>query len=190
MLNPSGLCECGCGEKTTIAAKTNRRLGWVKGQPIRFVNGHHFREHDNHGSDSPSWKGGRTVTSQGYVHILKPNHLRSHSDTGYVSEHILVAERALGKPLPKGAVIHHVNGDPSDNRPGNLVICQSNGYHLMLHRRQRALAACGHVDWRKCPLCKQYDSPRRLYISHNGGSIWHRSCKREYDRQRYHRLRS
>jgi len=31
---------CGCGQKTTLARSTNPALGWVKGQPIRFIKGH------------------------------------------------------------------------------------------------------------------------------------------------------
>lgn len=54
------------------------------------------------------------------------------------SAHQRVAERALGKPLPAGAEIHHVNGDPKDNRPANLVICQDAAYHDLLHARARA----------------------------------------------------
>lgn len=37
------LCECGCGQPTKIAAAANKRLGHVKGQPLRFVNGHNAR---------------------------------------------------------------------------------------------------------------------------------------------------
>lgn len=33
-------CECGCGRPAPIAAKTIRHLGWIKGQPHRFINGH------------------------------------------------------------------------------------------------------------------------------------------------------
>lgn len=35
-----GLCECGCGQKTSLATQTNRRRGYVKGKPMRFVVGH------------------------------------------------------------------------------------------------------------------------------------------------------
>jgi hypothetical protein len=38
--NP-GLCQCGCGHPTSIAPKTIRARGWIKGQPVRFVPGHH-----------------------------------------------------------------------------------------------------------------------------------------------------
>lgn len=40
---PYGDCQCGCGERTKIAPQTSTRLGWVRGEPIRFVNGHQAR---------------------------------------------------------------------------------------------------------------------------------------------------
>ena len=36
---PFGHCQCGCGQHTTTATR-NTRAGHVKGQPIRFRNGH------------------------------------------------------------------------------------------------------------------------------------------------------
>lgn len=74
---------------------------------------------------APNGEGG--LNCAGYK-VITINHKRQY-------EHILIAERALGKPLPKGAVIHHVNGNPSDNRPSNLVVCPSQAYHMLLHYR-------------------------------------------------------
>lgn len=37
------LCECGCGEPTALATITNKRCGWIKGQPVRFRRGHNRR---------------------------------------------------------------------------------------------------------------------------------------------------
>lgn len=57
-----------------------------------------------------------------------------------VYEHIALAEEALGKPLPKGAIVHHMNNKPWDNfTPFNLVICPNQDYHLLLHRRAKEL---------------------------------------------------
>jgi hypothetical protein len=36
-------CECGCGETAPLATVTNRKWGHVKGQPLRFIHGHHTR---------------------------------------------------------------------------------------------------------------------------------------------------
>lgn len=38
--NPSGLCECGCGQTTPIAPRTRNVIGHVRGEHIRFIRGH------------------------------------------------------------------------------------------------------------------------------------------------------
>lgn len=41
LLAPYGECQCGCGQKTTIAPVSNKvRLGHLAGHPVRFVFGH------------------------------------------------------------------------------------------------------------------------------------------------------
>lgn len=35
-----GLCHCGCGNKAPIAKQTNKVLGHVAGQPVRYISGH------------------------------------------------------------------------------------------------------------------------------------------------------
>lgn len=71
-------------------------------------------------------------------------------------KHTVVAEKALGKPLPKGAIVHHVNGDGLDNRHANLVICQDTKYHALLHVRTRVLRAGGNPNTdRVCVMCCQ-----------------------------------
>lgn len=53
------LCECGCGNPAPIATQTDRRRGWIKGQPKRFVCGHHPKtsNHNWHSSGRPRKKG-------------------------------------------------------------------------------------------------------------------------------------
>jgi hypothetical protein len=130
-LNPSELCMCGCGEKAPLNQKTNSRRGEFKGAPARFIQGHGGHKR---GSEHSLWKGGR-INEQGYVLIFLPDHPRADS-RGYVREHILIAEKALGKPLPPKAVVHHANGSRNS---GPLVICQDRAYHWLLHRRENKL---------------------------------------------------
>ena len=88
------------------------------------------------GAGNPNWKGGLALTSA-YIRRHVPDHPRADS-WGYVDEHVLVAERALGKYLPTGAVVHHVNVDRRNNAPTNLVICENQTYHKLLHVRMNA----------------------------------------------------
>jgi len=41
---PHGTCHCGCGERTTVAPQSSTKLGWVRGQPLRYVRGHAGRK--------------------------------------------------------------------------------------------------------------------------------------------------
>ena len=80
------------------------------------------------------------------------------------------------------AVVHHINGVKADNRTCNLVICQDEDYHRLLHKRARALAACGNPNWRPCMHCGQYDDPARL--RGRGRNMYHGSCARIRDHGR------
>jgi hypothetical protein len=169
----NGMCECGCGRKAPIAPKTVRKRGYVKGEPTRFLRGHSHRK--------PPHEALRT--QDGYVKVFAPEHPSAQA-SGYILEHIIIAERALGKPLPKGAQVHHVNGIKDDNRPQNLVICQDASYHQLLHRRAKALEECGHAGWLKCKVCGEYDDPSALYVSPTVTSqCWHRECFRVWRRE-------
>lgn len=81
--------------------------------------------------------------------------------------HVHRAEQVLGKPLPKGAEVHH-------HTATELVICPDRAYHMILHQRMRALEECGHAHWRKCVYCKKYDAPENLHISKE--FPYHRAC--------------
>lgn len=106
----------------------------------------------------------------------------------HAREHVLIAVCVLGHALPRGAEVHHVSGDGRDNRHQNLVVCDSHGYHYLLHQRTRALDKCGNANWLPCCYCLQYDAPERLYISPlkkgNRRTIRHTACSVAYQRRR------
>lgn len=168
---PYGYCQCGCGRMAPIAKRNYHSEGYKKGHPKRYLKGHCGR-----GAANCNWNGGRTTgggNNGDYLMVRTPDH--PHADCrGYVMEHILICEKALGKVLPTGAEPHHVNGLKADNSNSNLVICQDRAYHMLLHQRQRALAACGHANWRKCWICKKYDHPSKL--SDNKHGVYHKRC--------------
>jgi len=134
--------------------------------------------HYNVQSDNPNWEDGLSIVN-GYVHVLSPDHHRANYN-GYVRQHILIAERALGKPLPKDAVGHHINGKKAENDNTNLVLCENNNYHKLLHKRERAKKACGHANYEKCCYCHKYDDPKSMSIFYRKQNKFiHKSCNTE-----------
>jgi len=132
------------------------------------------------GENNSNWRGG-VSRSHGYTIVFMPEHPR-RDPSGYVFQHILTAEKALRKPLPIKAVVHHANGSRNS---GPIVICQDHAYHMLLHQRMRALKACGHANWLRCPHCKQYDPPEKMYVRPDGTSGHHRECHTDYKRTHY-----
>lgn len=99
-------------------------------------------------------------------------------DGKQVREHIAVATRAFGRPLPKGVKVHHADGNLLNNKNANLVICPNDSYHQLLHRRMRALDVCGNANWIKCWVCKAYDAPENIVV--NGKNTHHSACINEW----------
>lgn len=176
----NGLCECGCGEAAPIAKRTRSRWGHVKSHPIRFIRGHQASLQSR--ETAANWKGGINH-SKGYTLVMCKGHPRA-SKNGYVFEHVLIAEKAVGRFLFPPIKVHHVNEIRSDNRNQNLVVCEDQAYHQLLHQRRRALLECGNAAWRKCPYCKRYDDPSRMK-RRPSGLHYHLEC----DRQRQEKIR-
>ena len=88
------------------------------------------------GAANPNWKGGRTVTTAGYVLVKMPEHPAADV-RGYVYEHRLVMERELGRLLTPGERVRHDDNDPGNNDPGNLVLVSPLDYEA------KTTCACG-----------------------------------------------
>jgi hypothetical protein len=180
MLHSEKLCECGCGQHTRIATRTDTRAGQRKGQALRFIDGHSLKG-DKRGDKSPTWKGGRVLASNGYVWVARPGHPKAQH--GYIGEHVDMAEKALGRVLPDGVEVHHVDENKANNVPDNLVICENRAYHGLLHKRARALAACGDASALRCYFCHTYDNQDDIYVT-SQGKPRHRACERQWRERR------
>lgn len=112
-----------------------------------------------------------------------------YAKVGREIEHRAIAARVLGRPLPRGAEVHHFDEDKLNNAPSNLVICPSKAYHRLLHVRQRALRECGNANYKKCRFCKSYDDPSNM-VAWGGNSHCHKTCSYAYYRSAYKRKRS
>jgi len=69
--------------------------------------------------------------------LTRPNHPRANN--GYVLEHIIIWEEANGKPLPKGWIIHHLNGIRDDNRLVNLQALPNKKHYLVLQAKAKRI---------------------------------------------------
>ena len=83
------------------------------------------------GKRSRNWQGGRHKHSTGHVIVHAPDDQHARSG-GYALEHRLVMAQHIGRPLKRGEVVHHINGDQTDNRIENLMLTTQSG-HMKEH---------------------------------------------------------
>ena len=72
--------------------------------------------------------------------IHMPSHPRSRAN-GYVLEHILVAEKMIGRALTETEEVHHINRNRSDNRAENLKVYANHLDHWMEEHYETVAAA-------------------------------------------------
>ena len=68
---------------------------------------------------------GTSLGKNGYVYMCfnGKKQRRSHA----------VMEHVLGRPLRPGEIVHHINGNPVDDRPDNLRVFACNSDHISAH---------------------------------------------------------
>ena len=108
------------------------------------INARKAKKRNQFGKNNSSWKGGRVLgatkpnrkyldRNTGYWYLREPTHPNANK-TGYVAEHTVVMCEKLGRPLIKGEMVHHINGDKRDNSPTNLFACDRKKHRFFHHQ--------------------------------------------------------
>lgn len=139
----------------------------------------HYQRFKKHGDPLINKRNTRVVTGENsYGHIYtKVNGVTK-------AAHVRIVESVIGRNLVGTEIVHHVDGNPGNNNNANLVVCPSQAYHFLLHRRQRALDATGDASKMKCVYCKKWDSQESMRISgKNKSRANHKECEIEYRKE-------
>lgn len=117
---------CGCNKRTIClwikkhGIKT--RWSWKEERRLKF-------SRDLLGKNNPNWNGGKRILVSGHIMVTAKKHPNATKD-GYVFLHRLVMEKHLGRHLTKEEVVHHIDGDKSNNNLENLSLYPNHAQHI------------------------------------------------------------
>lgn len=116
-----------------------------------------------------------------YKELYLPNHHRAKTN-GCVDEHIIIAERKLGRELKKGEVVHHKDENKRNNDPENLMVFTSNSAHIAFHRGGKLIELsdgtydCEKLPVRYCEMCGKMLMTKRSKMCPKCDHIKKRKC--------------
>jgi hypothetical protein len=100
----------------THTAKTRKGNPWNKGV-----------------KQAPRKVGNTFINNNGYVEVWIGKHTKEDKVGGYYREHKLLKELQIGRLLNDNDIIHHVDGNKTNNSVDNLVVCAGHYEHRKLH---------------------------------------------------------
>jgi hypothetical protein len=121
--NFSGITICRVCSSKQSANKRKGKIPWNKGIKRTDISGH----------NSPNWKGGKYISSDGYIMIKVADRFDVATPwKSYKKEHTHVMETYLGRPLNKGEIIHHLDKNKINNALDNLWL-SNQAKHRVAH---------------------------------------------------------
>lgn len=130
---------------------------------------------------------------RGYMAVILPEHPKADSK-GRVTYHRVLMENQLGRLLLEDEVVHHKNGDPTDNRIENLEVLlrSEHGQHharygkslgtfkcafcgKVVVRESRRLSREHHFCTRSCGA--QFYWASKAQPTHGTNRLYKRGCK-------------
>lgn len=119
------------------------RLEWQRDwytndNPIKYV--------DNSGENNPMYgvRGNKSHNWNGGVHKRKDGYVRRTINSKRILEHRYVMQKQIGRNLNDYEIVHHINGDNSDNRIENLQI-MTQSEHAKLHFKNGRFESIGEI---------------------------------------------
>ena len=135
---PYGYCHCGCGKKTKIAAHNHTASGTIKGNPSRFLKGHHpqisieerFWKYVTPGPFNECWVWQGPTHDNGYGRLNAENRRTLAHRYSY---------EIHNGPIPEGMLVCHHCDNPACCNPYHFFLgtINDNNQDMIAKGRQR-----------------------------------------------------